>query len=86
MAKGVSVQERKGEYGVNENRTYRIAFLKMERLRHLAVEGCRGKEAATRTAMGVHLWHRHVQGTVVILEEGNLSHPWCPLCNMLVLW
>ena len=23
---------------------------------------------------------------MVILEEGNLPHPRCPLCNMLVLW
>ena len=23
---------------------------------------------------------------VVILEEGNLPHPWCPLCDMLVPW
>ena len=23
---------------------------------------------------------------VIILEEGNLPHPRCPRCNMLVLW
>ena len=23
---------------------------------------------------------------MVILEEGNLSHPWCPRCDMLLLW
>ena len=36
--------------------------------------------------MRVHFWHRHVRDTVVILEEGNLPHPRCPLCDMLVLW
>ena len=23
---------------------------------------------------------------MVILEEGNLPHPWCPLCDILVPW
>ena len=36
--------------------------------------------------MKFHLWHRHVRDTVVILEEVNLPRPWCPLCDMLVLW
>ena len=30
--------------------------------------------------------HKHVWDTVVILEEGNLPHPWCPRCDMLVPW
>ena len=34
--------------------------------------------------MRVKFWHRRVRDTVVILEEGNLPHPQCPLCNMLV--
>ena len=37
-----------------------------------------------RTAMRVHFVHRHVQDTVVILEEGNLPHPLCPRCNLQV--
>ena len=37
-----------------------------------------------RTEMWVHFWHRHVQGTMVILEEGNLSYPRCHMCDMLV--
>ena len=53
--------------------------------RHFPVEGCSDR-AATWTDMKVHLWHRHVQDTVVILEEGNLPHPRRPLCNMLVPW
>ena len=36
--------------------------------------------------MQVHFWNRHVRDTVVILEEGNLPHPQCPLCDMLVPW
>ena len=53
--------------------------------RPLTVEGC-SVRVATWTAMGVNLWHRHVRDTVVIPEEGNLPHPRCPLCNMLVSW
>ena len=34
--------------------------------------------------MRVHFVHRHVQDTVVMLEEGNLPHPWCPRCNLQV--
>ena len=36
--------------------------------------------------MKVHFWHRHVRDTVVILDEGNLPHPRCPLCVILVPW
>ena len=34
--------------------------------------------------MRVHFWHRHVRDTMVILEEGNLPHLWCPLCDIMV--
>ena len=40
------------------------------------MEGCPGR-ARTR---------RHVQDVVIILEEGNLPHPRCPRCDMLVPW
>ena len=36
--------------------------------------------------MQVHFLHGHVRGTVFILEEGNLPHPRCPRCNILVPW
>ena len=36
--------------------------------------------------MQVHFLHRHVRDTVVILEEGNLHHPRCHRCDMLVPW
>ena len=47
------------------------------------MEGCT-EALATRTAMRVHFMHRHVQDTVVMLEEGNLPHPRCPRCDMQV--
>ena len=34
--------------------------------------------------MWVHFLHQNVLDTVVILEEGNLPHPWCTQCDMLV--
>ena len=52
-------------------------------LRNCSIRGCMG-QAATRTAMRVHFFHQHVRDTVIIVEEGNLPHPWCPRCNMLV--
>ena len=47
------------------------------------VKGCSGREL-TQMTMRVHFWHGHVRNTVLILEEGNLPHPRCPLCDMLV--
>ena len=34
--------------------------------------------------MGVNVLHPHVRDTMVILEEGNLPHPWCPRCDIMV--
>ena len=69
----------------NNPSTYRMVFTAREGARPCPVEGCSGL-ASTRTAMRVHFCHRHVRDTVVILEEGNLPHPLCPLCDMLVPW
>ena len=33
--------------------------------------------------MRMHFLHRNVLDTVVILEEGNLPHPWCGRCDMM---
>ena len=49
------------------------------------MEGCPGR-AGTRTAMRVHFWCRHVRDIIIILEEGNLPHPRCSRCDMLVPW
>ena len=34
----------------------------------------------------VHFLHRNVRDTVIILEQGNLHHPQCTRCDMLVTW
>ena len=57
--------------------TYRMAFLTAGVLRNCPIEGCLG-QAATRTAIRVHFFHPHVRYTVIILDERNLPHPWCP--------
>ena len=36
--------------------------------------------------MQVQFVQRHVQDTVVMLEEGNSPHPWCTRCEMQVPW
>ena len=71
--------------GGNTPRAFQVRLLTKAGLRPYPVEGCSG-QAATWTAMQVHLWHRNVRDTVVILEKGNLPHPQCPLCDMLVPW
>ena len=39
-----------------------------------------------RMAILVNFMHLHVRDTVVILDKGNLPHPRCPQCDMLVPW
>ena len=51
--------------------------------RNFPVKVFRGR-SETRTAMQVHFLHRHFWDTMIMLEDGNLSHPWCPQCDMLV--
>ena len=36
--------------------------------------------------MRMHFCSQHVRDIVVILEEGNLPHPRCSQCDMLVPW
>ena len=36
--------------------------------------------------MRVHFSHRYVQNTVIILDEGDLPHPRCYQCDMIVPW
>ena len=61
--------------------TYRISLPNVAGPRDFPVEGYKGR-AVTRTGIHVHLLHRHIQDTVVILEEGSLTHPRCPCCDM----
>ena len=56
-------------------RTYKMAFLTKAEPRPFPVKGCTGR-ASTRTEMRVHFWHQHVRDIMVILEEGNIPHPW----------
>ena len=71
--------------GGDNLRTYILVFPDISVPRPCPVEGFSG-QASTRTAMRVHFWHRHVRDTVVILDEGKLPHPRCPLCDMMVPW
>ena len=83
VEKGAMGQEGNREGGGDVPRTYRMAVTTNARTRHFPVEGFSG-QTTTWTSMRVHFWHRHVQDTVVILEEGNLPHTRCSLCNILV--
>ena len=47
------------------------------------MEGCPGR-AGTWTTMRMLFCSRHVREIVIILEEGNLPHPRCSRCDMLV--
>ena len=71
--------------GGDEPITYTMTFPDKAVHRPCPVEGCIGW-ASTRKAMRVQFCNRHIRDTVVILEEVNLSHPRCPLCDMLVPW
>ena len=62
---------------------YRMSFPEKGGPRNCPVAGCPGR-VETSTAMRVHLLHRNVLDTVVILEEGNPPHPRCARCDMLV--
>ena len=75
----------KSATGGGETRTYWIEFPTKGGTRGCPVEGCPGR-AETRTAMRIHFCRRHVRDIVIILEEGNLPHPRCSRCDMLVPW
>ena len=72
------------EGGGNYPRTFRVEFTVKSGPIPCPVKGCSGR-AATSEAMQVHFCHWHVRDIVVILGEGNLPHPRCSLCNVLVL-
>ena len=64
-------------------RTYKMSFPVKGGPRQCPVTGCPG-DLATRSAMRVHFVHRHVNDTVVMLEEGNLPLPRCSWCDLQV--
>ena len=71
--------------GGDNTRTFRMTFQEKAGPRPCPVEGC-SVWAATRTSMWVHLWYRYVRDTMVILKEGNITHPRCLICGMMVPW
>ena len=83
VAKGVPGQEGDGEGGGDDPREYMTAFPAKAGPRPCPFEGCIVR-VATRMTMRMHFWHRHVQETVVILEEVNLPHLRCPLLDILM--
>ena len=62
---------------------YRLALPTKGGSRSCPVEGCPGR-TGTRTVMWMHFCSRHVRDIVIILEEGNLPHPRCSRCDMLI--
>ena len=78
-------QEGDEEAGGDKPRTYMMDFPAKAGPNPCPVEGCSGR-ASTGTEMRMHFCYRHVRDTVVILKEGNLPHPRCPLRDMPVPW
>ena len=71
--RGLGQVENKESRG-DDPRTYRMDFTAKAGPISCPVEACSGR-AATCTATRLQFWHRHIQDTVVILEESNLPHP-----------
>ena len=66
-----------------EAQTYRVSFPKyLSRIR-CPVAGCLGG-ALIRSNLRIHFVHRHVQDTILILEECSHPYPRCHQCNMFV--
>ena len=85
VEKGGSGQEGNKEGGGNKPKTFRMAFIAISRLMPCPVKGF-SVRAMTWSSMQVSFWHRHVRDTVVILEDRNLPHPRCHMCEILVPW
>ena len=66
-----------------ESQTYRVYSPKHMLRLWCPVEGCMGGDS-NQTNLRVQFAHRHVRDTIVILEEGNLPYPRCPMCDMFV--
>ena len=47
---------------------------------------CYPGRATIRSTLRVHSLHRHLQDTVVILEEGSHPLPRCPKCDIFITW
>ena len=62
---------------------YQVSFPKTLNAIQCLVEGGRG-QAMSWTNIWVHFVHRHVQDTLVILEEGNQCHLQCSKFNIFL--
>ena len=62
---------------------FRMAFPDKGGPRSFPAEEC-PDQAATRKVMQVHFLNEHILDTVVILEEGKLTHPRCTRCDILL--
>ena len=62
---------------------YQASFPRAAGSVEFPVEGCGGR-ASTCTNLQIYSVQRHVQDTIVIMEEGNHPHPLCPTCDMFV--
>ena len=51
-----------------------MALSTMGILQEFSVKGCR-ERSTIRTFMRVQFLYRHVRDTVIITEEGNITHP-----------
>ena len=85
VSRGRAGQKDKEGGGVDNPRTFWVTFPAKSGPRPCLVEGCSGREEM-QIAMRIHFLHRHVQDTVVIVEEFSLPHPRFPLCDMMVPW
>ena len=68
-----------------EYHNYHFPFTKTLDKIWCPVEGCWGW-VTIRTNLWVYFVHRHVQDTLVILEEGKRPHPQCNKYDMFVPW
>ena len=75
--RGGGAESYEGEKG-DKPITFRMTFPEKAVPRPCPVEGCSG-QSATRTSIQIHSCHWHVRDSMVILEEGNILHPQCPL-------
>ena len=68
-----------------EAKAYLVSFPRIATAIHYPVEGCQFRDFNC-TNLRIHLSHRHMRDTIIILEEGNCPHPCLPKCDMFIPW
>ena len=66
-------------------RLYRVSLTRAAGYVGCPVDGCE-RRARTHTNLQINFVHRHVQETIVILEEGNRPLPRLSSSNMFLPW